>query len=68
MGLEKNLRGNVIGNPAVNKPLTLDHVREVTYWWMIDYTEERPHDALGDMTPSEARQQSVGNSIYELSS
>lgn len=46
----------------------LDHVREATWWRMIEYNEERPHDALGDMTPSEARQKSVGNSIYELSS
>ncbi|MCB1707089.1 MAG: transposase family protein, partial [Halioglobus sp.] len=46
---------------------SLDHVREATYWWMIEYNEERPHDALDDMTPLEARQQSAGNSIYELS-
>jgi len=46
---------------------SLDHAREATYWWMIDYNEERPHDSLGDMTPMEARQQSAGNSIYELS-
>ena len=46
---------------------SLDHVREATYWWMIEYNEERPHDALGDMTPLEARQQSAGNSIYEMS-
>lgn len=47
--------------------MSLDHVREATWWWMIEYNEERPHDALGDLTPLEARQQSVGNSIYELS-
>jgi putative transposase len=46
---------------------SLDHVREATYWWMIDYNEERPHESLGDMTPLEARQQPAGNSIYELS-
>lgn len=23
---------------------SLAHVREATYWWMIDYNEERPHD------------------------
>ena len=32
------------------------------------YNEERPHDALGDLTPMEARQQVAGNSNYELSS
>ena len=46
---------------------SLDDVREATYWWMIDYNEERPHDALGDLTPAEARQQTVRNSTFELS-
>ena len=46
---------------------SLDHVREATWWWMIEYNEERPHDALGDLTPLEARQQSAGNSSFELS-
>ena len=45
---------------------SLEHVREATWWWMIEYNEERPHDALGDMTPLEARQQAARNSIYEL--
>ena len=34
---------------------SLDAVREATYWWMIEYNEERPHDALGNLTPLEAR-------------
>ncbi len=34
---------------------TLDDVREATYWWMLEYNEERPHDSLGDRTPAEAR-------------
>lgn len=46
---------------------SLDDVREATYWWMIDYNEERPHDGLGDLTPAEARQQTAGNSTFELS-
>ena len=46
---------------------TLEDVREATYWWMIEYNEERPHDALGDLTPKEARQQAAGNSTLELS-
>ncbi|MEL6869627.1 MAG: transposase, partial [Pseudomonadota bacterium] len=44
----------------------LDDVREATYWWMIKYNEERPHDSLGDRTPAEARYQ-TGNSTYALS-
>lgn len=47
--------------------LSLTDVREATHWWMIEYNEERPHDALGDLTPMEARQQSVRNSSFELS-
>lgn len=34
---------------------SLDDVREATYWWMIEYNEERPHDSLGDLTSQEAR-------------
>lgn len=45
----------------------LDDVREATYWWMIEYNEERPHDSLGDLTPLEARQQVAGISTNELS-
>jgi len=32
---------------------SLDEVREATYWWMIKYNEQRPHDFLDDMTPAE---------------
>ena len=42
--------------------LSLNNVREATYWWMIEYNEERPHDALGDLTPMEARQHAARNS------
>lgn len=38
---------------------SLDDVREATYWWRIEYNEERPHDSLGDRTPAEARQQAA---------
>lgn len=31
---------------------TLEEVREVVWWWMIAYNEERPHDALGGLPPS----------------
>ncbi len=44
----------------------LDDVREATHWWMIEYNEERPHDALGDLTPMEARQ-FAGNSTLKVS-
>lgn len=32
---------------------SLSDVREQTEAWMIDYNEERPHEALGGMTPKE---------------
>lgn len=31
----------------------LEEVREITYWWMIDYNEKRPHDSLDSLTPME---------------
>ena len=31
---------------------TLEEVREVVWWWMVAYNEERPHDALGGVPPS----------------
>jgi transposase InsO family protein len=34
---------------------------------MIEYNEARPHDALGDLTPLEARQQAARNSSLKLS-
>ena len=46
---------------------SLDDVREATYWWMLEYNEQRPHDSLGDLTPHEARLQIAGNSTLQLS-
>ena len=45
----------------------LTEVRETTYWWMIGYNEERPHDALGNLTPAEYMEQNAENSILEVS-
>ena len=46
---------------------SLTEVREITYWWMIDYNEKRPHASLGNLTPLEAMQRYTGNSTYKLS-
>jgi putative transposase len=32
---------------------SLSEVREQTALWLKEYNEERPHDALGDLTPRE---------------
>lgn len=46
---------------------TLDQVREIAWQWMIDYNEQRPHDALNGMTPAAYREYvSAGNSTLEL--
>ena len=45
----------------------LEEAREVTYWWMIDYNEERSHDSLEDMTPIEYMMKKTENSTFELS-
>ncbi len=46
---------------------SLEDAREATYWWMLEYNEERPHDSLGDLTPSEMRLQTARNSTLQLS-
>jgi putative transposase len=46
---------------------SLTQVREITYWWMMDYNEQRPHDALGDLTPAEYMEQYAENSTLQLS-
>jgi putative transposase len=45
----------------------LDEVREATYWWMMEYNEQRPHDSLDDLTPAEYLSKNAGNSIFQLS-
>ena len=47
--------------------LRLEDVREATYWWMIEYNEQRPHDSLEDLTPIERRQQVAGSSTFDVS-
>ena len=39
---------------------------EAAYWWLLKYNGERPHDALGDLTPIEYAQV-ARNSSSELS-
>lgn len=42
---------------------SLEDVRELTYWWLIDNNEKCPHDALDDMAYDEKTE----NSCLELS-
>jgi putative transposase len=46
----------------------MDEVREASYWWMIQYNEQRLHDSLDDLTPMEYFSKNAGNSILKLSS
>ncbi len=41
---------------------SLSEVREQTYWWRIGYNEERPHDALGNLTPAKYLENYARNS------
>jgi len=45
----------------------LNEVREATYWWMIEYNEQRPHDFLDDMTPVEYLSKNAGTSTLQWS-
>jgi putative transposase len=45
----------------------LDEVREATYWWMIQYNEQRPHDSLDDLTPVEYLSKNAENYILQWS-
>jgi len=45
----------------------IEDVREAVWWWMIEYNEERPHESLGNLTPSEYRQQVASRSTFEMS-
>lgn len=45
----------------------LDEVREIMSQWMIQYNEQRSHDALGGLPPSVYATQKLENSSSELS-
>ncbi len=46
----------------------LDQVRQIAWEWMIEYNEERPHDALGKVPPTVFRKKiEAENSTLELS-
>jgi len=45
----------------------LNEVREATYWWMIEYNEQRPHDSLDDMTPVEYLSKNAGTPTLQWS-
>jgi putative transposase len=46
----------------------LSQVREIAWAWLIDYNEERPHDALGKIPPAVFRERKEAeNSTFELS-
>ena len=46
---------------------TLDQVRAETWKFLLDYNEDRPHDSLGDLTPSEYLINHAGNSTFDRS-
>ena len=51
---------------------SLDDVREITWWWMMDYNEERPHTATERIPPTVYRQRieerlTAENSTLQLS-
>ena len=48
---------------------SLPHVREITDAWIVRYNEERPHDALGSLSPARYRERllAAASSTFELS-
>ncbi len=46
----------------------LEEVREITYWWMIEYNEKRPHDSLEDLASIEYMMVKKENSTFQVSS
>ena len=45
---------------------SLSQVREMAWYWRLDYNDERPHESLGDLPPAEYRQK-LENSNLRLS-
>ncbi len=46
---------------------SLDEVREITGHWMMEYNDQRPHDALGKLPPTVYAERNAGNSTLKLS-
>lgn len=47
---------------------SISQVREMAWYWRIDYNEERPHDSLGGLPPSVYREKlKLENSSLEMS-
>jgi len=46
---------------------TLAEVREIAADWLVQYNEQRPHDALDGLSPCAYLTQNQKNSTYELS-
>ena len=45
----------------------IEQVREITETWLTIYNQERPHKALGGLSPKNYRQQTAGNSTFPVS-
>lgn len=41
----------------------LDQVREMSWFWRLDYNDERPHESLANLPPSEYRQKLENSSL-----
>jgi hypothetical protein len=61
--------GGVISGKATLEPMRLaELISPDQKQWMIEYNEQRPHDALGKIPPAAFRKKvEAENSTYELS-